>query len=114
MNKQIHDNNIGIKEVKNEKWKVWLALGLAAVLGGAYILYKHHTRHPDHAKISDLKRLIDKSYPLAEQSLCPLTSEKTKTISDENLSMSIHYISQLENKNRSIVSSTRNPFLPPF
>lgn len=102
------------EELRAEKWKLWLALGLAVVMGGAYFLYKHKTRHSEYSKINEIKSQIDKSFPIAEQSLCPLTQEKTKVISDENVSMDIHYISQLENKARTTLSSTRNPFLPPF
>lgn len=51
---------------------------------------------------------------IAEPSLCPLTHEKTKTIKDANLEMHITYISKLENKSKLTVSSTKNPFLPPF
>lgn len=44
----------------------------------------------------------------------PLSSQKTKQITDYNTSININYISQLDNKSKTTLSATRNPFLPPF
>lgn len=99
---------------EGSKWKILIALGIVVALGGTLLYWKYKKRHPDEKKINQLKLLINKSFPIAESSLCPLTQDKTKTITDHSISMQIHYISKLNNKLRSNSSSTRNPFLPPF
>lgn len=71
---QSYEAKMPTKQPLEDKWKIWFALGLAVVMGGAYLLYKRRNRHPDENKISEIKRLIGKSFSLAEPNLCPLTS----------------------------------------
>lgn len=45
-------------EITKENNKIWVILGVVALMGGAYIYYRHKKRHPDETKIAELRRQI--------------------------------------------------------
>jgi hypothetical protein len=74
--------------------KVLLPLALAGVAG--VLLYRNlATAGPEQTAINNIRQAIKATFPLAQQTFCPLSHSKLATIRDDALSMQIHYTPQL-------------------